>query len=187
MGKADYIEREELLHVLALLTPENRLAMEISLATGLRISDVLALRSAQLAPRMRVTEAKTKKVRSVRLPAELLRRAQLLAHHGSEWVFPHRLDPAKHRTRQAVWCDLQRAAHAVRLPAAMQCSPHSARKGAAVALYRRSGDLDKVRKFLAHDRPETTLLYAMADALTARRLGQKGGRYKAPKSNKSLQ
>lgn len=185
MGKADYIDRAELLHVLALLTPANRLAMEISLATGLRISDVLALRSEQLAPRMRVREAKTRKMRTVRLPADLLRRARQMSdlYPWSPWVFGHRLDPDKHRTRQAVWSDLQRAARAIRLPKGLQCSPHSARKGAAVALYRRTGDLARVQTMCNHDRPETTMLYALADVLTARKAGRLHDRYRPAQQN----
>lgn len=177
-------------HVLALLMPANRRAMEIALATGLRIGDVLALRRDQLAPRMRVTERKTGKQRTVRLPAALLRDLQRLAGTypaGCVWLFPGR-DPAKPRTRQAVWQDVQRAARAVRLPGAVQCSPHSARKAYAVRLYQRCGDLARVQRDLKHSSPEVTLLYAMADQLTARKIGAQRDRYTpSDKRNKSAQ
>lgn len=173
--KADYIWKEEFEHALALLMPENRLALEVSLATGLRIGDVLGLRTAQLRERFTVVEQKTKKRRRVRLPAELLRRLRQQA--GAEWVFPHRTDPARHRTRQAVYADLRRAARALRMPQQLRCTPHSARKIAAVELYRKTGDLARVQRLLNHSSEAVTQLYALADLMTQRRLGQIGGRY----------
>ena len=47
---------KELDHVLAALTPSNALVAQVSLHTGLRVSDVLALRTDQLAPRFYITE-----------------------------------------------------------------------------------------------------------------------------------
>ena len=173
--KADYIWKEEFEHILAFLMPENRLALEISLATGLRIGDVLALRKEQIRERVTITEAKTGKKRRIRLSAELRRRLE--AQAVGEWAFPHRTDASKHRTRQAVYADLRRAAKAMRLPKALHCTPHSARKIAAVELYRKSGDLGKVKRLLNHSGEAVTMVYAMADTLTQRRLGQVGGRY----------
>ena len=42
--KTEYLLHREVEQVLQLLTPENRLVMRVCLHTGLRISDVLALR-----------------------------------------------------------------------------------------------------------------------------------------------
>lgn len=172
--------------MLALLMPANRRAMEVSLATGLRIGDVLTLRRDQLAQRMRVTERKTGKRRTVRLPAALLRDLQREAAtypEDCQWLFPGR-DPAKPRTRQAVWQDVQRAARAVRLPASVQCSPHSARKAYAVRLYQRSGSMERVQRDLRHSDPAVTLLYAMADQLTERKLKAQQDRY-TPKARRN--
>jgi integrase len=179
--KSDYIWKEEFQHALALLMPENRLALEISLATGLRIGDVLALRRSQIAASVTVTEQKTGKRRRIRLSAELRRRMELQA--VGDWVFPHRTNPDKHRTRQAVYQDLQRAAAALRMPKSLRCTPHSARKIAAVELYRKTGDTEKVRRLLNHSGEAVTMLYAMADTLTQRRLGQVGGRYTGAQQN----
>ena len=55
--RSEWIDQEDLGHVLALLMPANRLAMEIAIHTGLRIGDVLALRSDTLAQRMTIHEA----------------------------------------------------------------------------------------------------------------------------------
>lgn len=159
-----YIDGDQLELVLALLTPPNRLACQLAIHTGLRISDVLHIQTAQLRSRMTIREAKTGKSRRVTIPAKLLRELQSQA--GETWVFPGR-DPAKPRTRQAVWADVKRAGKAMRLTA--NIGPHTMRKVYAVRQYRRSGDLDKVRALLNHGDLATTMLYAMADQLTQQR------------------
>lgn len=144
--------------MLHLLTPENRLVLRVCLHTGLRIGDVLQLRPEQLKPHFWVTEQKTGKRRQVGLPGPLLSDCQKSA--GKVWVFPGR-DPAQHRTRQAVWKDVKRAARAMRLP--QNVAPHSARKVYAVDLLRKYGDIERVRRSLNHDCETVTLIYAMAD------------------------
>ena len=105
-----YLLEREVGHVLAALTPSNRLVAQVCLHTGLRLGDVLALRPQQLAGHFWLTESKTGKRRQVGLPKPLL--AQLRAQAGEDWVFPSR-NPAKHRTRQAVWADVKRAAREI--------------------------------------------------------------------------
>ena len=92
------------------------------------------------------------------MPEPLL--SELKAQAGEHWVFPGR-DPRNHRTRQAVWKDMKRAAKAFRLPA--NIGPHSARKVYAVELRNKYGDIDRVRRALNHDSEVVTLIYAMAD------------------------
>ena len=144
--------------ILAALTPQNRLVMRTALQTGLRISDVLELRTEQLKPHFWVTERKTGKRRQVGLPEPLL--SDLKKAAGVRWVFEGR-SPDHHRTRQAVWKDMKRAAKAFRLP--VNVGPHSARKVYAVELLRKYGDIDRVRRALNHNSETITLLYAMAD------------------------
>ena len=160
----EYLLQREVELVLGLLTYENRLVMRVLLHTGLRIGDVLQLRPEQLKPNFWLTEQKTGKRRQVGLPDPLL--TDLREAAGEHWVFPG-ADPAKHRTRQAVWKDVKRAAQAARLTA--NAAPHSARKVYAVELLRKYGDIDRVRRALNHGGLEVTLIYAMADKrLTAR-------------------
>lgn len=168
MATTEYIKGDEMGHVLALLMPQNRLICEVALHTGLRIDDVLHLRTADLKRQFWVTEAKTGKRRRVNLTEDLL--ARVRAQAGEEWAFPG-TKMGHHKTRQAVWADVKRAAVALRLPA--NIAPHSLRKRYAVNLYRRTGDLGKVRRVLNHDREITTLLYAMSDHL--RQAGQHSG------------
>lgn len=167
--RSEYALDVEMEHVLAALMPANRLVMQVALRTGLRVSDVLALRRDQIKKgRFTVVEKKTGKRRRVSLPAVLV--SDLLDNEKgrkSEWVFPGGRNPAVPRTRQAVWADVKHAAKAFRLP--QNVTPHSARKIYAVSLMRKYGDIDKVRSVLGHDRAETTMLYAMADTLLTSR------------------
>lgn len=162
--KSAYVLERKLEQALDLLTEQNRLVMRVCLDTGLRIGDVLALRADQLRPQFYITEQKTRKRRRVNLSGELL---ELLRRNGQGgWVFPGR-DPRKHRTRQAVWKDLKRAAKALRL--VENLTPHSARKEYAVRLLDKYGDVERVRRALNHDSLEVTLIYALADKLPERR------------------
>lgn len=168
--RTEYLLEKEVELVLDLLTYENRLVMRTLLHTGLRISDVLQLKPEQLKPNFWITEQKTGKRRQVGLPEPLL--ADLRDSADSEWVFPGS-KPGKHRTRQAVWKDVKRAAAAARLT--QNVAPHSARKVYAVQLLERYGDIDRVRRALNHGGIEVTLIYAMAD----KRLTAKGRRRRA--------
>lgn len=171
--RADWVARRELEHILAALMPQNRLALEVSLATGLRISDVLSIKAEQLQRasdrRITVREMKTGKSRRIKLPLELYER--MLRQAGRVWIWEGRLDWRKHRTRQAINKDLERCAALFRLPRGLHLSPHTARKSYAVEAYHRTGDLKRVQKLLQHSRESITILYAMADALTERKLG----------------
>lgn len=169
MARTDSLTRREVEGVLDLLTEGNRLVMRTALHTGLRVGDVLALKTAQIRPRFWITEQKTGKKRQVGLPAAL--RADILAEAGTVWAFPGRY-PDKPRTRQAVWKDLKRAAKALRLP--VNVGTHSARKTYAVELLHRTGDLEQVRRALNHDRLETALIYAMADHRRKKRRRRNG-------------
>ena len=165
--RTEYMVQKEVELVLDLLTYENRLVMRVLLHTGLRIGDALQLRPQQLKPNFWITEQKTGKRRQVGLPEPLL--ADLRESADGEWVFPGS-KPGKHRTRQAVWKDVKRAAAACRLT--VNAAPHSARKVYAVDLLRKYGDIERVRRALNHGGIEVTLIYAMAD----KRLNAKGRR-----------
>ena len=161
--RSEYVLEQKLLQALDLLTDGNRLVMRVCLATGLRLGDVLALRTRQLAPQFYITEAKTGKRRRVNLPGQLL--VDLREQAGEEWVFPG-AKPGKHRTRQAVWKDLKRAAKALRID--RNLTPHSARKAYAVRLMEKYGEIDRVRRALNHDNEAVTVIYALADRLPER-------------------
>ena len=166
MSRSDWVNRDVMSHILAALTPENRLAIITSMVTGLRIGDVLCLRRSDIdKDRFTVTEEKTLKRRSIRLPARL--RDELLLHCGKIFVFPHRYSERKHRTRQAVYKDIRRAAKAFRVR--LHVSPHSARKIYAVSEYKKDMNLKRVQRLLNHSNEAVTMIYALADELTARK------------------
>lgn len=170
--KTEYLLNREVDYVLAALTPSNRLVCQVCLHTGLRVSDVLRLRTEQLRARFWVTEQKTGKRRMVGLPAPLL--AAIKAQAGPVWVFSGR-DPKKPKTRQAVWKDVKRASVAFRLP--QNVGPHSFRKVYAVDLMKKYGDIERVRRALNHGSQTTTMIYAMADGLLTAKQLSRAARY----------
>lgn len=164
--RADYCDEAVLDTILVALMPPNRLAIITSLTTGLRIGDVLALRTEVLKKeRFTIKEEKTGKSRRVRLGTEL--REQLFAQAGRFYVFEHRTDPMKHRTRQAVNKDLKRACDLFRVKG-VSISPHTARKIYSVQQYKRTGSIERVRELLNHSSEAVTQIYAMADEVTQR-------------------
>lgn len=156
--KTEYLLNREVDLILAMLTPKNALIMRTALHTGLRVGDVLSIKTDRLAGRFWVTEGKTKKRRQVGLPEPLL--SDIKNQAGKVWAFesPRTGRP---QTRQAVWKDVKRAAHALRLP--QNVAPHSARKVYAVELLSKYGDIEKVRRALNHSSESVTLIYALAD------------------------
>lgn len=159
--RAEWVQPRDVGLLLSLLTPANRLVCLVSLSCGLRVGDAVALRRDVVAnPNAWVTESKTGRRRKLRLGRPL--RADLLAQAGEVWVFEGARDKTRHRTRQAVWRDLKRAAKALRL--SVNVAPHTMRKCYAVDLREREG-LSAVQKSLGHTDQATTLLYALADQL----------------------
>ncbi len=170
--RADYLIERELEKILSTMNEGNALVCQVSLHTGLRISDVLRLRMEQLKPRFWVVEQKTGKSRMVGVPEDL--REAIKEHHsrvgGGVWCFPG-ADISKHRTRQAVWHDMKRVADFYRLK--VNVSPHSMRKVYAVELMKKYGDIDKVKKALNHDSASVTMLYVMAAQLAEAKRGKR--------------
>lgn len=162
--RSDWVSGDIMGHILAAMTKANMLAILVSLTTGLRISDVLNLRTEQLCNRFTITERKTLKHKLVVLPDNLL--DELLSISGKIYVFEGRLDARKHRTRQAVYKDIKRAAKAFRID--LNVSTHSARKIYAVKQYKRTCSLKRVKELLNHSSEAVTMIYALADEIAAR-------------------
>lgn len=181
-----YVDERIFEGLLGCLTEDNALCLRIMNVTGMRISDVLAMRWENVRYEKTATEypytyteQKTKKKRTVFFPVKLgaeLRERRAFMHWWTDWVFPGR-DPKKHRTRQAVWKDLSRAAKTYRVNhkrIRAHISTHTARKIYAVKLYRRECELghteplEAVRMDLNHKDRAVTYLYALADVITAR-------------------
>lgn len=141
---------------------DNALALRVSLETGARISDVLALREENLQGRtLRYVAAKTGKPDRKVITADLAGKLRRNAANG--FFFPGRYGD-KPKTRQAVWKDLKRAAVMAGVsPAGL--SPHFARKDYAVEVFHEKG-FAAAQEALQHDRADTTMLYCFADVLS---------------------
>lgn len=161
MARSRYIYPRIFNALLVLLQPENGEALSIALDYGLRIGDVLRMPTEALRkPVWSFKEEKTGKRRRVRLSKT--HREVCWTFAGKNFVFEHRLDPNKHRTRQAVYKDIKRLAVALGYSG---ITPHSARKIYAVELYHKCGDLDKVQRLMNHSDAAVTALYALADTM----------------------
>lgn len=169
----EYLYRQEVDRVLSALMPQNQLIVKVMLQTGMRLSDALELRSEGLATSGWYTEGKTGKKRRYGLPRPLLEAIQEQA--GPVWAFPGRR-AGTHKTRQAVWRDIKRAAAAFRLP--QNVGAHSMRKVYAVRLMKKYGKLERVQRNLNHASASVTTVYAMADLLLDRKLKERERRRK---------
>lgn len=156
----EFLLEQEVQRVLAALMPQNRLIVETVLQTGLRISDVLEMRTNDLKMSMWVTEKKTGKKHRCGIKKDLYE--AIMAQSGDIWAFPGR-KPGSHKTRQAVWCDVKRAANAFRL--SQNVGTHSFRKVYAVKLLDKYGDIKRVQRAMGHYTPSITAIYATADIL----------------------
>jgi site-specific recombinase XerD len=132
------------------------------------VDDVLELRTEQIKKALAgkrhalsIKEKKTGKTSRRTLGVQLL--SDLLEQAGYIYVFEGRDDYRKHRTRQAVFYDLKKAAK--RFNIRINLSPHSLRKNYAVYLKKQGKDVEEIRKALNHDNIVTTLLYMMSDEL----------------------
>jgi len=161
----EYLYQQEVDRVLSALMPQNQLIVKVMLQTGMRLSDALQMRTEGLATSGWYTEGKTGKKRRYGLPRPLLE--AILEQAGPEWAFPGR-KAGIHKTRQAVWRDIKRAAVAFRLP--QNVGAHSMRKVYAVRLMQKYGKLEKVQRNLNHASGSVTAIYAMADILLDRKL-----------------
>ena len=160
--KTDYLNPQIYNRLYSVMTYENVLALRISLETGLRIDDVLSLRGDQLNGRtIKGVAEKTGKPFKKVISADLAKRLRQIGRSG--YIFPHRTKKGEHRTRQAVWANMKKAADVMGVE--LNAAPHSARKTYAVEVFQDRG-LDAAQKELQHDRLSTTMLYAFSDILS---------------------
>ena len=164
----EYLSQEELERVLSALMPQNQLIVRVMLHTGMRLSDALRMSSKGLLTSGWYKETKTGKKRRYGLPRPLYE--AIMEQAGPEWAFPGR-KKGTHKTRQAVWKDIKRAAKAFRLP--QNVGAHSMRKVYAVRLMGKYNDLERVRRNLNHSSSSVTEVYAMADVLLERKMRER--------------
>lgn len=144
-------------------TPEEWLPLGVALQTGLRVGDVVKIRTRDLTDNgVHYTAQKTGKRGFAELSADMLAQMRKQARYG--WCFPSPKVKGKHLTRQAVWHRIKRAAQRACI-GSEGVSPHALRKSFAVMLMESRG-MDAVQAALQHDRRDVTELYALSDWLS---------------------
>ena len=160
--RSDYIKKSVYDRIYNAMQYENMLAVQLSIETGARIGDIVSLRTDNLKKNtIKYIASKTGKEDKKVISAELAKRLRKNASGG--YLFPSTTSSSGHRTRQAVWTDIKKAAKLCGIKS--NVSPHSARKTYAVEDYHRNG-LNKAQADLQHDNLNTTLLYVLSDQLS---------------------
>lgn len=157
----DYLPLEDFRRLFPYLTYDNYLAIRVSLETGLRIGDVVSLRTSALnGVTLSFVAAKTGKPGKATLSKDLAEKLRRYA--DKEFIFSSS-GKLGHRTRQAVWKDIKKAAAACGIE--VNVAPHSARKTFAVNVAKRQG-FAAAQRALQHDSQAVTGLYVFSGLLT---------------------
>lgn len=147
MSRTRPIKEAELKKLIKQLDEPARLAVQISADTGLRISDILAIRSGDLAREMTITEKKTGKTRKVHLRESTLKAAKAYARYSGKYLID--------RDRSTIYRQVSQTAAELGMS---HISMHSIRKYYAKRYYRAHG-LAATQREMKHDYLSTTLLY----------------------------
>ena len=190
MAKTGALTDRAVALIVGLMSRENALAMQVAFETGLRIGDVLSLRTKQIKQKTcTVTEQKTGKKRKIKLSDAL--KSSLTQIAGEEYVFTHRTDKTRHRTRQAVWKDIKRVERILQnegyLPKTDNkrrnsdnklavIGTHSGRKTYAQRRYNEGDSIERIRDDLNHQRDEITIVYIMSQMIDYERGRKKTAR-----------
>lgn len=145
--------------LLAILPPAASLAVRISADTGLRVSDVLAIRCGDLQSKMKVRERKTGKSRWVRLKPATLRACKAYASHGKDRLIPY--------DRSTIYRQIKKAATDLGYD---HVSMHSIRKLYARRFCKEHG-LAATQREMQHNYLSTTMLYVLAPEDVERMMG----------------
>ena len=156
------LDREEVRELLACLPQRSqRVLLTTIYATGLRISEALALSVADIDRRqltILVARGKGNKQRLVPLSPKLLEelRAWWRTHRHPQWIFP-----GKRSDRPLTANSVQRACQQAAARAGLKpgVSPHTLRHTYATELLEAGIDLLTIQKILGHSSLRTTLLY----------------------------
>jgi integrase/recombinase XerD len=153
---------EEVRQVLSCVRPRKaRTILTVCYAAGLRISEAIALKAADIDSQrmtLRVDQGKGQKTRYVMLSEQLLAilRDWYRAARPKEWLFPG-LIPGSHITPKSVWsaCELGAQRSGVSKPV----TPHLLRHAFAVHLLEYGTDLRTIQLLLGHKSLSTTARY----------------------------
>lgn len=156
--KSRFLEKNEIRKIREATTDEAFLPLLLSLETGLRVGDVVALRVSNVKKDgVHFVAEKTGKSGVAPISADLRRRLR----KKGKWLFPSPYKKGKHLTRQAVWSRIKSAGKRAGLDLE-GVSPHAMRKVFAVELYRQKG-FKAVQTALQHNYSSTTEIYTFSD------------------------
>ncbi len=159
--KSRFLEKSELKSLQNALDGSAFLPLLVSLETGLRIGDVVSLKTSDLKKDGLHYVAKKTKKRGIAKISTDLRRKLLFFAGKSKWLFPSPYKAGAHITRQTVWARIKKAGKSAGVDLE-GLSPHSMRKVFAVELYREKG-FEAVKTALQHNYSSTTEIYSFAD------------------------
>ena len=150
---------EAIKHYLRNQRERNYILFVLGIHSGLRISDLLALRVEDLvgADRITLREAKTGKAKT--FPIAVSIRSDLTAYLSelkTGWLFPSR-HQGKPLGRKMAYIILNEAAKYAKID--QPIGTHSLRKTFAYWAYKRGTSLELIQKILNHSSPSTTLRY----------------------------
>lgn len=154
-----------------------RAALELLYATGMRVSELLAVPRAALGPAAEamIVKGKGGKERLVPLSAAAREAARALlatTDRDSRFLFPGR-DPRRPLTRQAFFLLLKQVALAAGLDPA-RVSPHVLRHSFATHMLARGADLRSLQTLLGHADIATVEIYTHTEAERLRRAVETG-------------
>ena len=156
------LSQDEVRAVLEAITnPQNRVIAMILYAAGLRVSEAVSLRIADIDSKrmlLHVVQGKGRKDRLVTLSPVLLHhlRCHYQRYRPRSWLFPSRTYPDRHVTRDAVAQAIAAVRHAV---ADKPVSPHTLRHCFATHLLESGTDLRTVQALLGHASISSTVIY----------------------------
>ena len=160
--KSRFLEQSEIKNLQIAIGMEAFLPLLVSLETGLRIGDVVALKkSAIKKDGIHYQAKKTKKRGIAKISAKTRKKLLENEKNGEIWLFPSPYKAGTHITRQAIWQRLKKAGKSCGIELD-GLSPHSLRKVFAVELYREKG-FQAVKEALQHNYSATTEIYTFAD------------------------
>ncbi|WP_257009432.1 site-specific integrase [Bacillus sp. 7884-1] len=130
----------------------------IGINTGLRISDLVKLKTKDIKRKKSITvrEGKTKKPRTLNLTNIYEEIQAYIAEIDSEWLFPSR-QGGSHITTTQAYRQLVKAGKMVEIEEGI--GTHTMRKTFGYWFYKQTKDIAKLQTILNHSKPEITLRY----------------------------
>ena len=156
------LSQDQVRAVLAAITnPQHRVIAMTLYAAGLRVSEAVSLRIADIDSKrmlLHVVQGKGRKDRLVTLSPLLLHnlRCHFKRYRPRSWLFPSRQHPDRHITRDAVAHAIAAVRHVV---GGKPVSPHTMRHCFATHLLEAGTDLRTVQALLGHASIRSTVIY----------------------------